>query len=68
MLIKSCFTCKFHEIREEGNEKMSRCIKENCYSEFSKCIANKALNKYLEQESSEKAHPFSAISHFYPLE
>ena len=47
---------------------MSRCIKENCYSEFSKCIANKALNKYLEQESSEKAHPFSAISHFYPLE
>ena len=68
MVIKSCFSCKFHEIRQEGNEKMSRCIKENCYSEFSKCIATKALNKFLEQDSLENSLPFSAINQFYPLE
>ena len=68
MLIKSCLTCKFHEITQEGDEKMSRCIRENCYSEFSKCIATKALNRFLEQDSSEKDRPFSAINQFYPLE
>ena len=51
MIIKSCLTCKFHEFREEGDEKMSRCIKENCYSEFSKCIAMKALKQFLQDES-----------------
>jgi hypothetical protein len=68
MLIKACLTCKFHEIREEGHQKMSRCIKENCYSEFSKCIAIKALNEYLEDETSESKGPFSAIDRFYPRE
>jgi hypothetical protein len=68
MLIKSCLTCKFHEIREEGNEKMSRCIKENCYSEFSKCIAMKALNHFLEDEKPDSKSPFSAIDRFYSRE
>jgi hypothetical protein len=68
MLIKSCLTCKYHEIRKDGNEERSRCIKENCYSEFSKCIAMKALNQFLEDENSESKQPFSAIDHFYPSE
>jgi hypothetical protein len=68
MLIKSCLTCKFHEIKQEGDEKMSRCIKENCYSEFSKCIAMKALNQFLEDENSESKQPFSAIDRFYSRE
>jgi len=68
MLIISCIQCKFHEIRQEGNERMSRCIRENCYSEFSKCIATKALNRFLEQESSSSNPPFSAIERFYSRE
>jgi hypothetical protein len=68
MLIKSCLSCKFHEIKEEGNEKMSRCIKENCYSEFSKCIANRALHPFLENEKPESRFPFSAIDRFYSRE
>ncbi len=68
MLIKSCMTCKFHEIREEGNEKKSRCIKENCYSEFSKCIAMKALDQFIEKEKTETKSPFSAIERFYNRE
>jgi hypothetical protein len=56
MLIKSCLTCNFHEISEEGNEKKSRCIKENCYAEFSKCIAKRALHQFLEDEKTESTH------------
>ena len=68
MLIKSCSNCKFHEIKQDGVEKMSYCRKENSYSRYSKCIANKALNQFLEQESREPDRPFSALSAFYPLE
>jgi hypothetical protein len=68
MLIKSCFDCKFHEIRQEGKEKISYCARENCYSRYSKCIADKALNRFLEQESGEHNRPFSAIERFYSLE
>ncbi len=68
MLIKSCLSCKFHEIREEGNENKSRCIKENCYSEFSKCIAMRALNQFIESEKTEAKSPFSAIDRFYTRE
>ena len=68
MLIKSCMTCKFHEIREEGSEKKSRCIKENCYSEFSKCIAMRALHQFLDDEDSQSGQPFSAVDRFYSPE
>lgn len=52
MLIKSCFNCSFHEVREGDEEQMSHCGKENCWSEFSKCVAKKALNRFLEQETT----------------
>ena len=68
MLIKSCFQCKYHEIRQEGLEKFSRCNKENCYAQYSKCIAGKALHTFLEQENSDRHKPFSAINHIYPVE
>ena len=68
MLIKSCFNCNFHEIKKKGKEKMSYCGRENCFSRYTKCIANKALNLFLEQESRQPDRIFSAINHFYPLE
>ena len=68
MLIKSCSQCKFHEIKQEGQEQISRCIKENCYAQYSKCIAIKALKKFLEQENSESYRAFSAIEHVYSRE
>ena len=68
MLIKSCFQCKYHEIKQEGLEKISRCNKENCYAQYSKCIAGKALHTFLEQENSDRYKPFSAIDHIYPVE
>ena len=68
MLIKTCFTCEFHEIKQSGNEKTSYCRRENCWSKFSKCISKKALSRFLEQESQERDRPFSAVTHFYPRE
>lgn len=65
MLIKSCLDCKFHEIVEDGGGQMSRCIKENCYSQFSKCVAMKALNRFLDEESSEPKCLFSALNNLY---
>lgn len=67
MLIKSCFKCAFHEIKEDGKEETSYCARENCYSRYSKCVANKALDRFLEQESSDLDRPFLAIAHIYPV-
>jgi len=54
MVIKSCFLCDFHEIKQDENGDMSYCGKENCWSHFSKCIAKKALTRFLEQESTDR--------------
>jgi len=51
MTINSCLLCRFHEIKQEEKEPISHCQKENCWSQFSKCIMKKALNRFLEQES-----------------
>ena len=51
MLIKSCIQCKFHEIKQDDNGKMSYCRRENCWSRYSKCVSLKALDAYLEQQS-----------------
>jgi hypothetical protein len=68
MLIKSCLTCNFHEISDEGNEKRSRCIKENCYAEFSKCIAKRALHQFLEGERTDSKNHLPATDRFYSRE
>ena len=40
-----------HQVKKEGNENISYCAKESGWSRFSKCIAQKALTRFLEQES-----------------
>ena len=47
----------------DEDEEMSHCQRENCFARYSKCIASKALNQFLEQESSERNRPFSAPNH-----
>ncbi|MDH4267376.1 MAG: hypothetical protein OEW45_17220 [Deltaproteobacteria bacterium] len=54
MLIKSCTNCQFHVIKEEERTMMSHCSKEKCWAQFSKCIAKKALSRFLEQETSKR--------------
>jgi len=52
MLIKTCLPCKYHVIKVEDHEPTSHCGKENCWARYSKCILNKALERYLKEESS----------------
>jgi len=61
MVIKSCFQCEFHIVKQEEKEQMSYCQKENCWSRFSKCVAKKALHKFLEQEGSKFDRQLSVI-------
>jgi len=53
MLIKPCLHCKFHEIKQNEEEEKTSCQRENCYSRFSKRVAEKALETFLQEESSE---------------
>jgi hypothetical protein len=68
MLINSCLDCKFHEMKKGEEEQMSYCQRESCYSRYSKCVAEKALVRFLEQESSEHGRPFSRLDRVYSLE
>jgi len=68
MVIKSCFQCKYHEIKKEENEEMTYCVRENCWPRFSKCVATKALKRFLEEENMDQDRPFSAIERFYACE
>jgi hypothetical protein len=65
MMIKSCLTCKFHEIKPDGKEETSHCRRENCYSRYSKCVAEEALERFLEQESSRSEHLPSTLEQTY---
>jgi hypothetical protein len=64
MVIQYCFQCEFHNIKEAEEGPKSHCGKENCWSQFSKCVAKIALNRFLEQEvadpKSAKAEVVSA--------
>jgi hypothetical protein len=61
MIIKSCLSCEFHEVKGDGKEEASHCRKENCWSRYSKCILAKALEKFLEEQSSRPEHKFSTL-------
>ena len=63
MLLRSCFPCAFHDVRQDGEARMSHCRKENCWSQYSKCVTLKALNKFLDEDRADCQRSFSALSH-----
>lgn len=65
MLLKSCLNCTYHEITEECKEQTSRCLRENCYSRHSQCVAQKALNNFLKDESFREDRPSVSCSSRY---
>jgi hypothetical protein len=68
MILRSCLGCKFHEIHDSGNRQRSRCQRENCWSEFSKCIAQRALEQFLAQDRAASTRSFSALDQAYSRE
>jgi hypothetical protein len=51
MLIKACFECKFHRIKSDDDEQKSYCGKECCWSVLTNCITQKAIERFLIEES-----------------
>jgi hypothetical protein len=51
MLIRTCFKCEFHGIREFEGTGKSYCKKEGCWAEFSDCIIKKAIERFLKEET-----------------
>lgn len=65
MLLKSCFICPHHEIRKEEGTSHSFCQKENCWSRYSRCLARKAVEKFIQEDRLDMPRGFSALSHVY---
>ncbi len=65
MILRLCLSCNYHEIREELETRVTYCLKENCWSQYSKCVATRAIERFLEQERIEVPPFFSALSHLY---
>lgn len=57
MVIKFCNRCAFHEIKKGEEGEFSYCSRENCYSQFSKCLNKHALKLFLEKESKSEPKP-----------
>jgi len=61
MIIKSCLSCEYHEMKQDGKEETSHCRKENCWSRYSKCVLGKALERFLKEESSRDNRSYSTL-------
>lgn len=67
-MLKSCFICPHHQIKGQDGVRHSFCEKENCWSRYSRCIARKAVERFLQEDRLEAARGFSALSHVYGTE
>ena len=65
MILRTCLACNHHETREELETRISYCNKENCLSQYSKCIAARAIEQFLRRDRLEAYHSFSALDHLY---
>jgi hypothetical protein len=65
MILRTCLSCTHHKVREELETRVSYCLKENCLSQYSKCIAERAIEQFLKRDRLEAYHSFSALAHLY---
>jgi hypothetical protein len=61
MIIKSCLSCEYHEMEQDGKEETSHCRRENCWCRYSKCVLGKALERFLKEESARHDRSFSSF-------
>ena len=67
MILSYCKHCEHHSIVEIEDHKHSRCLKENCLAVYSKCLAQKAVEKFLcENDDHKKELGNSALDICYP--
>ncbi|HDM76503.1 MAG TPA: hypothetical protein ENG51_08540 [Deltaproteobacteria bacterium] len=69
MVLKVCMNCPFHEITQNvDNQSVSFCGKENCYSVYSRCIGQKALEDFLRKNGVPMGLRRSALDLCYSSE
>jgi hypothetical protein len=56
MLLYCCLACNDHIIETHDDTKFSYCLKENCWSRYSRCVADKALTRYLSEQRTTTQH------------
>jgi hypothetical protein len=68
MLLQSCLHCEFHELKEDNGKNVSYCRKENCWSRYSKCVAMRALDRFLSIETADRSKRSSILDRVYSRE
>ena len=68
MILACCSTCEHHEKVEIDLTLYSQCQKENCLSMYSNCVMNRAVQKFISQNTlDDSEEPSSALAICYPL-
>jgi hypothetical protein len=67
VILSYCKHCAYHATVEIDNQMHSRCLKENCLAVYSKCLAQKAIERFLrENDDRKKELGSSALDICYP--
>ena len=67
MILSYCKHCEHHSTVEIEGHMHSRCLKENCLVIYSKCLTEKAIERFLhENEDHKKELEDSALEICYP--
>ena len=67
MILSYCKHCEYHSLVEIESQSHSRCLKENCLAMYSKCLTDKAVEKFLQHnEDQKKELGNSALDLCYP--
>ncbi len=67
MILSYCKHCAHHSTVEIEDQTHSRCLKENCLVIYSKCLTEKAVEKFLrENDDHKKELENSALDICYP--
>jgi len=49
MILIHCLKCGYHDEVNVDGVSYSRCVKENCLSMYSHCVANAAMEQFIHQ-------------------
>ena len=54
MILSCCKHCEYHSTIAINDQIHSRCLKKNCLVIYSKCLTEKAVEKFLHQNEDQK--------------
>ncbi|MBW1982808.1 MAG: hypothetical protein JRJ12_16510 [Deltaproteobacteria bacterium] len=57
MILEYCKKCEHHETVELDSRPHSRCLKENCLSIYTKCVADAAVQQFIAHDTGKKKPP-----------